>query len=360
MITKTNGREEWIDLAKVITMLLVVISHSSYYNIYSYFGGINYDNNTNTHSWMYQIIDLCVNFIYTFHMPFFMAISGMTYALSYKPQNRLSHITKAKARRLLLPMLMVTLFLSIPFKFISGYWDNTSNIILDIFLGQILLFGNTHMWFLASLFIITIVFTLLYRNNRIKLNSLLFWGILITTSYLGIFFGHRGQYLGIPGALKNFIYFTIGFCFLNKIQSYKPKLKHVLLGWLIMLILYAICMKCRYYIPKLQDLIFVPMALLGCFNMTATIKYIIKKTRVTTSSLYKTLYHNSYDIYLYSDPFNYLLIFILILIIGDSVLTENIPSLIAFLTRIVFSIILSYLVIFIIRNVGKICRDKNI
>lgn len=333
-------------------MLLVVISHSNYYNIYSYFGGIHYDNCTDDHSWMFQAIDFCVNFIYMFHMPFFMLISGMTYALSYK-QNTILNLTKTKARRLLLPMLMVTLFLSIPFKFISGYWDYTSNKFLDIFLGQVLLFGNTHMWFLASLFIITIIFTLLYRNNKIKFDSIIFWCILIIISYLGIFLSHRGQYLGIPGAMKNFIFFTIGFCFLGKIQNYQSKISHILIGWLIMLILYTICVKCSYFIPRLQNIVFVPMAFLGCYNMVATIKYIIKY-RFTKTSLYKTLYKNSYDIYLYSDPFNYLLILFLIIILGDNVFTENFVSLIAFLIRILFSVILSYLVIFIIRSAEKI------
>ena len=354
MIIKSKGREEWIDLAKVVTMLLVIVSHSSYYNIHSYFGGIQFDNFSGNYSWMAQFINLSVNFIYMFHMPFFMAISGMTYAISYKPYNTISSLTKTKARRLLLPMLMVTLFLSIPLKYISGYWDYSSNKILDIFLGQVLLFGNTHLWFLASLFIITIIFTLLYRNNKIKFNNIGYWCVLIMISYLGIYLSHRGQYLGIPGALKNFIYFAIGFCYLDRIQKYQSKISHILIGWFSMLILYIICIKYSYLIPKLQDIVFVPMALLGCYNMIATVKYVIRKTRLTKTFFYKTLNKNSYDIYLYSDPFNYVLITVLLLILGDKVFTGTFGSLIAFLIRIIFSLVLSYMVIFIMTCIRKL------
>lgn len=346
-------REEWIDLAKVITMLLVVIGHSSYYNINSYFGGIQYESNDVNHCISYQSINLFVNFIYTFHMPFFMAISGMTYAISYKPSATLLSIAKKKTIRLLIPMLLVTIFLSIPLKYFSGYWHNSSNIVSDIFLGQILLFGNTHLWFLASLFLITIVFTFCYRKKWIKIKSILFWFFLVIISYAGIFLSSRGAYFGIPGAMKNFIFFTSGFCFYDKIRLYPTNISKLLFGWICMICFYIVSVVVSFQVSRFQNMVYVPMAFLGCYNMVVTTKYLIKKYKITNSNIYKSLNKNSYDIYLYSDPFNYVLILGLFLVFDNKVFEGTLESILSFIIRIIFTIILAYMVVVFVRRVAK-------
>lgn len=346
-------REEWIDLAKVITMVLVVVGHASYYNINSYFGGIHYEGTEVHHSLMSQFINTIVNFIYQFHMPFFMAISGMTYAISYKSNKKISTIAKSKAIRLLIPMFLVTIFMSIPLKFVSGYWDDSSYKIVDIFFGQVLLFGNTHLWFLASLFLITIIFTYLYRKNLIFFKSIPFWCLLVIISYIGIFLSSRGAYLGIPGALKNFIFFTSGFCFYDIIRQYQSNLNHVIAGWSSMIVVYALSLIIATHIPRFQNIIYVPMAFLGCYNMVATTKYILKKSSITKSTVYRNFSKNSYDIYLYSDPFNYVLILCLFLLFNNDIFENPLVSALSFLSRIILTIIWAYIVIFFVNVVAK-------
>ena len=65
---------------------------------------------------------------------------------------------KNKFRRLLLPFLLTAVFVSIPLKYFSGYWEKSNGLIGDIIIGQLLLQGNTHLWFLPTLFCEMIIF----------------------------------------------------------------------------------------------------------------------------------------------------------------------------------------------------------
>lgn len=161
----------WIDLAKVITMLLVVIGHANFYKLTTNYGGIDpfrsFENYQKSIS--YTIFNFIVGYIYTFHMPLFMALSGMTFFLSDRSQSLTNELIKKKAKRLMAPFFLITLFFLVPVKYICGYWDNSIDIYYDIFVGQFLLFGGSHLWFIVSLFIITICFALL--NKRIKIQG---------------------------------------------------------------------------------------------------------------------------------------------------------------------------------------------
>ena len=79
-------RIEWIDTAKMLTMFLVIIGHCNYYTIATPYGGIYYSEQINgdDFSLTYRCLGYLVAFIYSFHMPLFMALSGMLFSLSMK------------------------------------------------------------------------------------------------------------------------------------------------------------------------------------------------------------------------------------------------------------------------------------
>lgn len=284
----------------------------------------------------------------------------MTYAISYNPSRSFSSLIKKKANRLLLPFLMVTLFLSIPFKYISGYWDKSSDIFSDIFLGQILLFGNSHLWFIASLFIITITFTLLLRNGIFESHKITAIIVLVCISYMGLFLARTGQYFGIPGALKFMIFFVAGFYGLNRIRKFETGILFVIVGWIMTFALYIITNHISTYIKGFGTFMYLPLALAGCVNMVATAKILLKSSMLQKMYFYKSLRKYNYEIYLYSDPFNYLLISVFILMFGDRVLTGDLFSLTAFITRILFTILFAYVVIFMINKIAVISKSLGI
>ena len=71
-----------------LLVLLVVIGHATYYDIITPFGGIQYGmlmekagiQDTLFHSLTSEL----TNFIYTFHMPVFIALSGSLFAIGKK------------------------------------------------------------------------------------------------------------------------------------------------------------------------------------------------------------------------------------------------------------------------------------
>ena len=63
------------NILKVITILLVLVSHSTYYTIVTNFGGINYEQwllNVNS-VLLFKFLDKFIEVIYYFHKPLFMA-----------------------------------------------------------------------------------------------------------------------------------------------------------------------------------------------------------------------------------------------------------------------------------------------
>ena len=87
-------------------------------------------------------------------------------------------LIKNKTTRLLIPFLLVSVFYSFPLKYISGYWKGTESVIKDFFVGQILLQGNTYLWFLPALFILFLLFYVIIKANMLS-SMVLVGGVLL-------------------------------------------------------------------------------------------------------------------------------------------------------------------------------------
>lgn len=335
---------EWIDTAKVLTMLLVLIGHSNYYNIQTGFGGISAFDPSLSYGMVSKLIAIMTNFIYSFHMPFFMCLSGMSLRLSLRSDVGYSSFVQKKTRRLLYPFIFVTLFLSVPCKYLSGYYDGSSNPIMDIIVGQFLLFGNSHLWFVVSLFLISVIYFFLYtkRLNR----GWIFYAILVVLSAAGIYLQSKHtEFLGIPGAMKNMLFFSLGFEFIQKKYDLNIKWSLQLLSWILMFATFI----ASFVIARDFILIKIFLAVWGCFNMIILSQLATEK--ISRQRWYSNLKRNSYSLYLYSDPFNYLLITLIVLLLGDRAITDNLSSAIAFSIRFVGSILLAYFVIYILNHI---------
>lgn len=126
---KTTSRLYYLDNLKGLTILLVVLGHCIQYGLPS-----SYQDNI-----LYQ-------FIYSFHMALFFVISGF---LSYKKEYRLSKVIGKRAYRLLLPYFI---------------WGGIKIIVEGLPFYDILLNVDNHLWFLWSLFFISII-TLILENT---------------------------------------------------------------------------------------------------------------------------------------------------------------------------------------------------
>lgn len=143
-----NGRIEWIDVLKCVAMYLVVIGHAS--------------NSASVDSYRY--------YIYSFHMPLFLIVSGMTFYFQMKKRNfDFIPLLKNKLKGLVLPYFTLNL-IAIPiwmFNYrVISYRDES--------LGELIfamLWSNERLkssatnatWFILTLFLALIVFYLILR-----------------------------------------------------------------------------------------------------------------------------------------------------------------------------------------------------
>ena len=210
----------WIDDARTLTMLLVIIGHCTYLNLMTPYGGISYFSNISSEEYSFGEKMLCmmVSFIYTFHMPLFMMLSGACFSLTIHKVAGLKAFVSNKARRLLVPFLFTTLLLSVPLKYMSGYYSESANVLEDIVLGQFLLMGNSHLWFVASLFWIFLIYYGLHQKH--VTDKRWFLPSLVGVSIVATYFTNRGiEFLGIFAAFKHLVYFAFGFKHLRKLDA---------------------------------------------------------------------------------------------------------------------------------------------
>lgn len=287
-------------------------------------------------------------------MPCFMALSGMVFAYAHKDTG-LCDLVRKKARRLLVPFFLVTLFFSTPLKYIGGYWDTSVNPLGDIVVGQFLLFGNSHLWFVVSLFWITIAFYILHSYKMTS--SLLFWLLSAAAAYCGHYLNKNGSHFGIPGALNLFLFFASGYFMKDVVKGWRVHGLVILLSWVLMGAAY-ICSS-FWASERLKVALWLFFALCGCFNMITTAKWFTRKIDLNRFRVYRMLRNHSYGLYLYSDPFNYILIPVIVVVFGENFLCGTLSSLMAFLSRFFATVILAFIVISLIGVLRRLMVDNK-
>lgn len=344
---------EWVDLVKVITMLLVIIGHCNYYEISTSYGSVTYLE-INGGSKMFESIQFLTRFIYSFHMPLFMAVSGAVYALTRKQGERFSDFASKKAKRLLIPFLLVTTFVSVPCKYISGYYDSSSNILRDIFMGQYLLLGDSHLWFVVCLFLI---FMVAYWLERLQVRKNLFFvAVLLLFSWIGYRISYTDSLKHISLLLTYLFYFYVGFMMIGYFSAKEKSNRYIVLSWLLLLLVYGVYYQYDFSATRMLRIANYPLRTLfplwGIYNMMFTCKKMCSQINsLPSSKIYSYLKANSYDLYLYSDPLNYPLIPILVYFLGDSIFTTDSGAFTAFMVRFFGTLFGAMLLIYIIKQI---------
>ena len=132
-VGQRDNRIKTYVILRCLLILLVVIGHANYYTVYTDYGGFDWTGvmkacaieDTIAH----RTTCLFTGIIYSFHMPMYIALSGAL--LEYGTKRDLLTTMKNKAKRLLIPFLVVTTVISLPIKYLTGYWAFSSNILRD-------------------------------------------------------------------------------------------------------------------------------------------------------------------------------------------------------------------------------------
>lgn len=348
-----NGKKHivWIDDARTLTMLLVIIGHCTYTNLKTPYGGISYYDNlpSQSISLIWKLLGTMVAFIYTFHMPLFMLLSGACFALTINKFLRGYDLIQNKAKRLLIPFLYTSLLVSIPLKYISGYYINSVNVLKDIVFGQLLLMGNSHLWFVFSLFWIFLISYILYKFKLTEKRFFLLF--LFGISLFATFVNNKGyEFMGVVAAMKHLFYFFLGFLYLHKFDSLKWGGITLLLNSLGYIVLFLFIWEFgkidTYFVRILRYVFTIVMGIYGSVIMIQISKNVQKLPGLTKNTIYRTFSKHSYELYLFSDPFNYVLVYIMYELMGNYV-EYNFSSLLSFFVRFLGTITLAFVVIWI-------------
>lgn len=329
------------NLMKIIATILVVLGHSTYLK----FGGVDYsllfaktlEGNCG------QKIQSIVDIIYIFHMPLFFAISGAVYYIQKNKFNKytsIGELISAKIKRLLIPYILVGLLYVIPIKLISRYYSINYTYVA-IFYEMIN--GIGHLWFLFTLFWLFIIFYILEKYIYQK-NKYIFLIIILSTYLFKDII-----YEFIPSGLKNQVQYLIFFCigyFFEIIREKYNKYKYIhintlILGGLAYSIYYIQTNVSFRYVQCFLLLIVQLILILIVYNISyLSIKYL----KVTCLKLYHILNKYNFEIYLFHDPLNYLILYITSLIM-IKISNQNILQ----------SQLFSFTLIVILRIIMNIC-----
>lgn len=201
-------RKVWVDWAKAIGIIMVVMGHSNY-----------------------ELVDI-VSFIFTIHMPLFFFISGYLFNIN-KP---FALILRNNIKGLLIPYLSynvlfgVFAFLSCLFKelihyevdwnfsFFNGLWHTLFGVANGIFDGP--------TWFLLSLFWIKLLsYGFVRFNLRNKIVLLLF---CICAYFVRFYFNYQFPF-AFDTALVGIIWFQCGYFFKGRVWSIPNKVLYLLI-----------------------------------------------------------------------------------------------------------------------------------
>ena len=200
-VNKNEKRINYVDIAKGIGIILVLIGH------------ISINNNINS-------------IIYAFHMPLFFAISGFLY-------KEKKHFIKRKAKSILVPYFIFAI-LSYIYWFlierkIRNQDENPLRLFFNIFIGcggdENYLF-NVSLWFLPCLFSTEIIYNIL--DKRVK-NKTCFSIIIVFLSIIGYVYANVSAIrlpFSLDTALIAIIFYYFGIL-LKKIEDKKQISKFI-------------------------------------------------------------------------------------------------------------------------------------
>ncbi len=324
-------RDKSLDWMRAVLTILVVIGHSTFITISTKYGGMDYQSelisNGFSCGYVYVIASEIKAVIYKFHMPAFIALSGILYGRQYRSGkfDSLISLAKSKFNRLMIPFFMCWVFWNIPLKMISGYYLPINNN-LWLMLVQMLNPYQVHLWYLEALFFIFVLHYIICKYVSRTSFRLLICAICYVG---GVFIRYKyGAPLGNP--LLYIIWFEVGFDRINEKADKLPIWFEV--------ILFSICYIVSNYIQYSWVVFDV---FLGFFGLDIVYKLSRRKTDISNSSkLLKLSMVYSFEIYLLSDSLNYVILYTWVQVFGITALCSNIMYGILLFIRISFTFFL--------------------
>ena len=306
---KENGsaaaaRVTLYDWLRLVATIYVVLGHSTYLSIHTFYGGVDYtlpaDLSPAYHSLLLTLYRYIPDYVYAFHMPLFFALSGAVLAI--RPADRLGPFLRAKVRRLLIPYFLFGWLYMLPVKYAGGFYDpaGLKSACLGLLIGR----DSGHLWFLPALFWCMLVFVLLQKGLR-KLKLPGAPALLLVTGALQ--FGVTRLVAVDPLLLKTglgyIFWFALGYAFeLCVRKRLTPSRKLLLLAFALLTVFNGVSFKLH-----LLNSFF--MILLGSVH-TLLLSYLLLGAgeRLVRTRGWEVLIRSLFSVYILHDPLEYLVL----------------------------------------------------
>ena len=359
MSKTTSNRIKEIDIARAFAIILVVIGHAVAYQCVNNYENINYDlvmiehgiTDSIIHHWFLRLSET----IYLFHMPLFFAVSGAAFAVSMakKDENNnylryptLWSLVVDKGKRLVIPYVVITLFWDIPVKYLAGVYKGLSKkeVIQHGIEGQLLLRGNSYLWFLIALFGIFIVVYVLEKYTESTAVKIY---LLVLLSFLRYAISNHFTY----ATMENSIYFYIGYLWYSHREQYNQKVreKRWLIPGMLVLLLFA------EYIKNIKalagwELFSKYLGIAAGVILFYAIALKIAESQRLEQRWIRTMTVYGMGIYLYAEPMNYLILRVFVHYFSPNALGSEVGGAFLFLLRTVGVTLLSIIIVKILKK----------
>ena len=342
--TTLTERRYYYDLLRIILVLLVVVGHGTYYNVYTNFGGVHYADLMVEHGVnfppFYAAVSLLTKYIYTFHMPVFMALSGSIYALSKAKPLKL--LISQKAKRLLIPFLTTWLLWNVPIKFFTGYYEGVP---ITGILMQMIFPSSVYLWYLESLFFVFVFFGIIQKAGKLSQSIIVFAAWLIGL----ILYRKLSLYHPLGDPLYYLGWFYLGY----RIDDLIVVLKQLKLWNKIpMLFLFTLQLAMVLFDKYFQDLklfnagckyIFFPL------NMLIILNYFVRAMPPRDKRI-EAISGYGMGIYLYAEPLNYLLLYLFYTCNGIEFFGTDAGAAIIYFSRILITPVLAFAITWMMKK----------
>ena len=185
-----RARIVWIDMARGWAIIAVIIGH------------IIISDNYWLHRW-----------IYSFHMPLFIYLSGIL----FKTQKKLIFLQK-KIKSIILPYSFFSICI-ILFQFISMRKILSPELSLDIVISFVLQCRQSVLWYMTMLFILEILFFIIVKlPNKYQIITIVFMVAIGKVYYMH---GGQGIFWNVDVCCNAITFFYFGYMSKNKLQFLK-------------------------------------------------------------------------------------------------------------------------------------------
>lgn len=330
-----------ISILRNIALICVVLGHAGCI----YAGKWNFTV-VNSNS---RLLKYITDYIYSFHMPLFVFISGYVYNYSREMMGKYSSIKKFiinKWKRLIIPYILTGIVFMIPIQTFFSVYEDKEILIVDKSIKYIILAQKPgHLWYLLMLFNLFIIFRIMEKFlNR---GNVLF--NLVILEFISIASIKLPNIYYISSAFVYLIYFYLGYILCRNIDEIKISLKNNKKKYLIVnILLFNVNYILINYIKLNSILQKIGLELLNSIIAILAIIYLLayiieltdcqnKFEKIVESRMYKLIDKHNFKIYLLHQP----IMLSILSMIKNLDLAPKFVYLLLFTTSLILSILIA-------------------